>query len=141
MNPWLWAVGSLAVAYAELHCPGCYLIWIAAGGTVTALASFMFDVSLTTQIVIFLLSCSVTCICGNLVYRRFVPSNVTQHALNQKNLDMVGARGIVAVSIQNGRGKVKLGDTVWLAEGPNLQEGTPVMVIGMRGTVVTVSPL
>jgi inner membrane protein len=70
-----------------------------------------------------------------------VPSNVTQHALNQKNLDMVGARGIVAVSIQNGRGKVKLGDTVWLAEGPNLQEGTPVMVIGMRGTVVTVSPL
>jgi membrane protein implicated in regulation of membrane protease activity len=53
---------------------------------------------------------------------------------------MIGAKGVVTEAIRDGVGKVRLGDTVWLAEGPDLDDGTPVAVTGMRGTVVIVSP-
>jgi membrane protein implicated in regulation of membrane protease activity len=33
---------------------------------------------------------------------------------------------------------VRLGDSVWLAEGPNLSEGTSVIVKSVRGTRVIV---
>ena len=54
---------------------------------------------------------------------------------------MVGKKGVVTQALENGHGKVKLGDSVWLAEGPNLEIGTPVIVTAMRGTVVLVSKL
>jgi membrane protein implicated in regulation of membrane protease activity len=50
----------------------------------------------------------------------------------------VGAHGVVCSNIQNGEGKVRLGDTVWLAEGPNLPEGTSVVVKSVRGARVVV---
>jgi membrane protein implicated in regulation of membrane protease activity len=59
--------------------------------------------------------------------------------LNQRNLEMVGAKGVVTQALENGQGKVKLGDSVWLAEGPNLKTGTPVIVKEVRGTVVLVA--
>ena len=62
-------------------------------------------------------------------------------ALNQRGLEMVGARGKVIEVLANGHGKVELGDSVWLAEGPDLVLGSPVVVTSVRGTVVIVAPL
>jgi inner membrane protein len=147
MNPWVWAIGALVTAIAELHCPGCYLIWIAAGGAITAVASFAFDLTLSSQISIFAASCIGTCVCGYFLYRRFAISGLERafqkntSPLNQRDLALIGARGVIAEAIESGRGKVKLGDSVWLAEGPDLKGGTPVVVTDVRGTIVTVSPL
>lgn len=52
---------------------------------------------------------------------------------------MIGQRGTVAADFVHGRGKVRLGDSVWLAEGPDLPQGAPVVVISVRGTSVVVS--
>ena len=52
---------------------------------------------------------------------------------------MIGARGTVCQAFVNGRGKVRIGDTVWLADGPDLAEGTPVVVAGVRGTRLEVT--
>jgi membrane protein implicated in regulation of membrane protease activity len=139
MNPWILAIGSVVVAVAELQCPGYYLIWIAAGGAITALASFAFDLSLSAQISIFIVSCSLSCIWGYFVYQRMIRSSEGNPPLNQRNLEMVGAKGVVTQALENGQGKVKLGDSVWLAEGPNLKTGTPVIVKEVRGTVVLVA--
>lgn len=140
MNPWIWAIGALVIAVAEIVTPGFYLIWIAAGGAITALASFAFDLPLTTQLFIFAVSCSVTCVCGYFVYQKWITPIAGVPPLNQRDLEMVGATGTVFEAMINGRGKVELGDSVWLASGPDLPVGTPVVVTGMRGTMVIVSP-
>lgn len=138
MNPWFWAIGAVVVAVAEIVTPGFYLIWIAAGGAITALASFAFNLPLTTQLLIFAVASGVTCLCGYFVYRKLTAPGTTQ--LNQRDVEMVGATGTVFEAVINGRGKVELGDSVWLASGPDLPVGTPVIVTGMRGTMVIVSP-
>src|SRR5215472_10667373 len=135
MSPWIFAIGSILVAIAELHSPGYYLIWIAIGGAITALASFALALSLSAQLGIFAVACSVSCVCGYFVYQRLIKSNGRPAPLNQRNLEMVGTKGVVTQALENGHGKVKLGDSVWLAEGPNMKTGTPVVVTEVRGTV------
>jgi membrane protein implicated in regulation of membrane protease activity len=140
MNPWFWAIGSVVVAVLELPTPGFYLIWIAAGGAITALAAFAFDLSLSAQVGIFAASCAVTCVCGYFVYQKLIKPDGTRAPLNERGLDMIGARGTIIEALTNGSGNVELGDSVWLAEGPDLEIGAPVIVTGVRGTVVIVAP-
>jgi membrane protein implicated in regulation of membrane protease activity len=74
------------------------------------------------------------------VYRRrdFLGSKGTP--LNQRAVSMVGARGMVCEPIRNGQGKVRLGDTVWAAEGPDLPAGTPIVVHSVAGVRMIVGP-
>ncbi len=39
-------------------------------------------------------------------------------------------------AIETGRGRVRLGDTVWTVEGPELPKGTRVRVVGCDGAVL-----
>lgn len=140
MNPWTWAIGALAIAVLEIFIPGNYLIWIAAGAAITALASFAFDLPLTTQSVIFIVASSAACIAGYFVYQKLITPRAGNAPLNQRELEMVGTHGTIFEAIVNGQGKVSLGDSVWLAEGPDMPIGAAVVVTALRGTMVIVAP-
>ncbi|MGE0698313.1 MAG: NfeD family protein [Hyphomicrobiaceae bacterium] len=60
--------------------------------------------------------------------------------LNRRGEELVGRRATVAEAIEGGRGKVRIGDTVWQAEGPDLALGALVRVCGTKGTALVVSP-
>ncbi|HVA15839.1 MAG TPA: NfeD family protein [Stellaceae bacterium] len=137
MSPWIWAIAALLVALSELHAPGSYLIWIGIGAGLTAVVAFVVDLTLGMQIGVFIVAAGLSCVFGHFVYQRMIRSPIVP-LMNQRALAMVGAKGIVAKSFEHGRGKVTLGDTVWLAEGPNLTEGTPIIVARMRDTTVVV---
>jgi membrane protein implicated in regulation of membrane protease activity len=59
--------------------------------------------------------------------------------LNIRGSQYVGRTVTVEVAISNGRGKVRVGDTMWTAEGPDTPVGTRVKVTGVNGTVLVVS--
>jgi membrane protein implicated in regulation of membrane protease activity len=139
MSPWVWAVGALLAALVELHAPGYYVIWIAAGAGLTAIIGFLFDPALETQLAVFSAASLCCCVIGYFVYRRITRPHAAS-LVNERNAQMIGARGIVAEDFANGQGKVRLGDTVWLAEGPDLPKGAPVVVKAMRGTKAVVAP-
>ena len=139
---WVWAIGALFLALIELHAPGMYLIWIAAGAAVTALATLLLDLPPEGQLIVFAAAAPLTCMLGFFVYRRAMLQHHAARTLNERDRTLVGARGIVAEPIRDGRGKIRLGDTVWLAEGPDLPQGAPVVVTALRDTtaIVTAPP-
>jgi membrane protein implicated in regulation of membrane protease activity len=140
MHPWIWAIGALVVAVLEIFVPGAYLIWIAAGAAITTLACFAFDLPLTAQLIIFIAASSAACLAGYFVYQKLITPRAGNAPLNQRELEMVGAHGIVFEAVINGQGKVTLGDSVWIAEGPDMPVGAAVVVTGLRGTIAVVSP-
>jgi len=140
MSPWVWATGALVGALAELMVPGFYLIWIAAGAAITALAIFIFGLAMPAQIVTFVAASLLTCGAGYVVYRKLVLEPTGAPPLNERGAALVGASGVVNEALKDGRGKVDLGDSVWLAEGPDLAAGTAVTVTAVRGTVLVVAP-
>ena len=134
---WGWAILAATLAYGELHSPGIYLIWIAFGAALTAAAVAIWPpLSTSFQLVVFALACLLSCFSGYFVYCRLNLSS--EIPLNRRNRLMIGCHGTVAVPLVNGQGKVRLGDSVWLAEGPDLPEGTPIVVKGVRGSWVVI---
>ena len=58
--------------------------------------------------------------------------------LNQRGAEYAGRVVIVEEAIRGGRGKVRVGDTLWIAEGPEQPAGTRVRIKGVNGTVLVV---
>ncbi|MEO0465176.1 MAG: NfeD family protein [Pseudomonadota bacterium] len=61
--------------------------------------------------------------------------------LNRRMARMIGARGVVVSAFQSGAGRVRIGDSEWMAEsvgGVDLPDGTQIVVDGSKSTVVLV---
>jgi inner membrane protein len=138
---WGWAIVAGVFGIAELHFPGSYLIWIALGAAITAAADAALGISLEGQIGTFAAASAVSCAVGYFVYQRFARRHSREGPLNERSRAMLGSRGVVCEAFTSGHGKVRLGDGVWLASGPELAEGTPVVVTAVRGTRLVVEPL
>ena len=138
---WPWVILAGILALAEMHVPGSYLVWIALGAALTGAVDAAFGISVEGQLGTFAAASALSCIAGYFVYRRFDRRRRGETPLNDRSLAMVGARGTVCDAFSNGRGKVRLGDGVWLADGPDLAEGTPVVVSAVRGTRLFVQAL
>lgn len=138
---WLWAILAAVLGLAEMHAPGSYLIWIALGAAVTAAVDAAYGLSITAQLITMIAASSLSCFVGYFVYRQIGRRQPDAAPLNERNAMLVGAHGVVCSDIIHGQGKVRLGDTVWLAEGPDLPSGTAVIVRSARGARVSVAAL
>jgi membrane protein implicated in regulation of membrane protease activity len=61
--------------------------------------------------------------------------------LNDRTARLIGERVSVVTAIENGEGRVKVGDGIWAARGPDAPAGTPMRVIGAEGACLRVEPL
>jgi membrane protein implicated in regulation of membrane protease activity len=138
---WSWAILAALLGLAEMHAPGGYLIWIALGAALTAGVDAVYHLSITAQVVIMMLASCVSCVAGYFVYRHADRRQPDTATLNQRDALLVGERGVVCSDIVHGEGKVRLGDTVWLAEGPNLPTGTAIIVKSVHRARVRVRPV
>ncbi len=60
--------------------------------------------------------------------------------LNRGGSSLVGRSVVVDKAIANGRGTVRAGDTVWIAEGRDAAPGEILRVEAVHGTVLVVGP-
>ena len=74
----------------------------------------------------------------DLLLARFAQTTSDHPDLNRRAAQLLGRLLIVAEAIEGGRGKVRVGDTLWPAEGPDTPEGGRVSVIGSNGTALLV---
>ena len=51
-------------------------------------------------------------------------------------MSLVGRNANVQQAVENGRGKLEVGDTTWLAEGEDCEVGTEVKIVGSEGSVL-----
>jgi membrane protein implicated in regulation of membrane protease activity len=61
-----------------------------------------------------------------------------QPDLNQRGAQLTGRTAIVSEAIADGRGKVKVGDTVWPAAGPDMPAGGAVRIVSASTAVLLV---
>ncbi|MBS0590473.1 MAG: NfeD family protein [Proteobacteria bacterium] len=134
-----WWILALVLIGAELLAPGYFLIWIgfaaAALGVVTLFAP---DLPLLAQAILFAALALLSCFVYWRFVRKIVGESSDQPLLNRRAAQFIGRRYTLETAIVGGRGKVRIGDSPWLAEGPDLPAGSEVEVVGVDGTTVTV---
>src|SRR3546814_9344160 len=79
---------------------------------------------------------SVVIVAGWGFYRSRHPTQSDDSTLNRRGEQYVGRVFFLAEAITNGRGTVKVGDSLWRADGPDLPAGARVRVTGLAGTAI-----
>jgi inner membrane protein len=137
MVAWHWIVLGVGLAIAETMLPGTILLWL---GISAALVGFIMlawpDMTWTTQVLLFGVIAVIAVAIGLSLRKRL--NKPQPREVNLGTQRFVGQRGALATAIANGRGEIRLGDTVWPVAGPDLPAGTSVVVTGSDGVTLTV---
>lgn len=134
-----WLALGLVLAVAEMAIPGVFLIWMAGAALVTGFVAWVVPVSVPLQIVLFAALSILAVFSG----RRYVAKHPVVSAdpkMNDRGARAVGETVVVTQAIEGGQGRVKLGDSEWLAKGADAPVGTRLRVAGHDGVVLLVEP-
>ncbi len=137
---WLWLLAAALLGIAEIIVPGVFLIWLAAAAAATGFLTLALGIPLAFQFALFGLLSIAAVYFG----RRWYTSNPVESAdplLNDRAARLRGEILVVVNAIEDGRGKVRVGDTVWNCKGADAPAGARVRVTGAEGTCLRVEPV
>jgi membrane protein implicated in regulation of membrane protease activity len=135
----LWLAAALALAIAELIAPGFFMIFLAAGAAITGFAVLVIPgMPLLLQAVLFALFTAAAVGLGRRWYKQ---SETTEDPLlNARAARLIGTTAEVCEPIVAGKGRVRVGDGAWIAQGPDAAAGAIVRISGASGSVLLVEP-
>jgi membrane protein implicated in regulation of membrane protease activity len=137
---WVWLTLGLVLAGLEMLVPGIYLIWLALAAIATGVLTGLFDLSLPMQVIDFVFLALIAAFSARrLLQDRPIVSS--DPLLNRKGARLVGETALVVQAIEHGSGRVRLGDSEWIARGPDAALGERVRITGNDGAVLLVEPL
>lgn len=132
LGPWNWMVLGFVLLALEIVLPGFFLLWIGIAALITgALSLALWEVGFWTwhaQVLVFLVLSLIAAYVGKRLQLRGGDSD--QPLLNRRGAQLVGRTATLSEPIANGRGRVRIGDTMWRVSGPDLPAGTQVRVTG-----------
>ena len=138
LGAWNWFIIAVAMLLLETLVPGVHFMWFGLAALIVGAIVLVYPVPIAVQLIGF----AVIALAAILVIRRlWGPETIATDVpdLNVRANQYVGRLVMVEEALSGGRGKVRVGDTVWTAEGPDAASGTQVKVTGVNGTVLVVA--
>ncbi|NKB44160.1 MAG: NfeD family protein [Alphaproteobacteria bacterium] len=138
VDHWNWWILALVMFVIELAMPGVIFLWLAMAATLTgALVWLIPDLGWQLSFVIFAVLSVIAIVVGRKVWR---PGHVESEdpTLNRRAEQYVGQTFTLETALENGRGRLNVGDGSWLARGPDLPAGAKVKVTAVDGSVLEV---
>ncbi len=137
LGAWTWIIGGLALIGMEVLAPGAFLLWLGIAALATGLVAFTVAMSLEASALVFAAFAVLAVLIGRRMMRQ-EPRNTGESALNDRGAQLVGRTFVLDAPITEGRGRVRVDDTMWRIEGPDLPAGAEIRVTGVEGTLLSV---
>jgi membrane protein implicated in regulation of membrane protease activity len=135
---WHWFILAAIFAGIEMLTPGFFFIWLGGAALIVGLITLVLSgMGWEMQLVLFA-ALSGLSVLGWYKFGRKITVPTDDANLNRRGAALVGRTGALVEPIVNGRGRVKIDDSVWSAEGDDAPDGAKVVVTGVRGAVLTV---
>ena len=137
---WVWLTLGLVLAGLEMLVPGVYLIWLALAAIITGVLTYTLDLSVPMQVIDFVFLSLIIAFSA----KRFLrdrPIESSDPLMNRRGARLVGETAVVVQAIEHGSGRIRLGDSEWIARGPNVAAGERVRISGSEGAILLVEPL
>jgi len=137
LGPWNWFILAVVLLTLETVIPGVHFLWFGIAAVIIGFLGVTTGIVWQWQVLAFALL-SVATVFWVRKYARPDVAISDQPDLNVRGQQYIGRSLVVEQAIQNGRGKVRLGDSLWAVEGPDAPAGSRVTVTGAKGTVLVV---
>lgn len=139
-GPSLWFAAMVVLFLLETVVPGVHFLWFGVAAAIIGVLALAVPMGWQAQLIAFSLVSIVTVF---LVRRSGYGANARsdEPVLNVRGAQYIGRKVMVEDAIRNGRGRVRVGDTIWGAEGEDAPAGSEVEVTGVNGTVLVVAKI
>ena len=135
---WHWLTLAVACMIIEIMLPGAAFLWLGVAAACVGAGTWALpSLSWEMQVLGFAIL-SIAAVVLWFFFLRCTPKATDQPNLNERGEQYVGNIYTLSQPIVNGRGRMRIGDTSWSVEGPDLPEGTNVRVTQVKGTVLVV---
>jgi len=138
LDHWNWWILALLLFVVELAMPGVIFLWLAIAAALTGfLVLIIPTVGWEVSFIVFAVLSVISIYIGRKVW---TPGNTPSEdpTLNKRADQYIGRTFTLDTAMENGRGRLHVGDSSWLAEGPDLPAGAHVKVIAVKGSVLKV---
>lgn len=134
-----WLALGLFLCIAELIVPGVFLIWLGIAALATGLTAWLVDVPLAWLFVEFAILSVASVYVGRSLFGGDEPAS-HDPLLNDRTARLIGEPAVVEEAIIGGRGRVRVGDSVWIAFGSDAPVGTRLRITGAEQGMLKVEP-
>ncbi len=135
---WHWWILAIVMVILEVMAPGVIFLWLGLGAAATgALLLAAPGVEWQMQLVVF----GCLSVVSGLAGRRWIkrnPVETDQPFLNQRGSQYIGHTYTLDRPIENGSGKLRVGDSDWKINGADCPAGGRIKVIGVEGASLVV---
>lgn len=137
LGPWNWLIAAALLFMLETVVPGVHFLWFGIAAVIVGALAIATGFGFPWQLVAFALISVATVFW---VRRYATPDSAKSDLpdLNVRGAQYIGRTVVVEEPIVNGRGKVRVGDTLWGAQGEDAPRGAKVNVTGVNGTMLVV---
>jgi membrane protein implicated in regulation of membrane protease activity len=135
-----WAITGIILMICEFAVPGLILFFFGLGALITALLSWLFPLSLTVQVAVFVAASLVSLFGLRRLLKPVFTGRSTATSGDALVETLAGEEGTVSAAIGPGSpGKVRLHGTDWKAEADEVLEvGRSVTVVSQRSLTLVV---
>ncbi len=138
---WHWWIAGVALVALEMVVPGTFFLWLGVSAGLTGVLLLVLpELAWQYQIIVFSVLSVGSIYIGRKVWRPTY-GDTDEPDLNRRGARYVGQVVKLAEPISNGRGKARVGDTLWLVAGDDQPVGAEVRITGVEGTVLRVEPV
>ena len=131
---WVWWIIAGLLLIVELLLAGIFFVWLGIAAAIMGLIDiFAPPLDWQVEIAIFAVLSAVLVMAGRPWLKRRQAMDSDRPNLNQRIYDTVGKSYVLDEAIINGRGKVKIDDTLWEVTGPDMPQGAWVRIVGVEG--------
>ncbi len=137
----VWLAIAILLGGAELAVPGVFLVFLAIAAAMTGLSVLALPaLPLLLQLVGFVLWSAVSIVIGRRWYHDY-PVATADPLLNDRGARLIGEIVTVVDAIEQGEGRVRVGDGGWPAIGADAAPGARLRITAVRQGKLVVEPL
>ena len=137
LGPWNWLILSVVLFVLETIVPGVHFVWFGVAATIVGVLALSIDISWQIQLILF----GSIALVSVMFFRHYAKPSAApsdQPHLNVRGNYYVGRVVTIEQAIESGRGRARVGDTLWSVEGPDMASGSQAKVVGTKGTILLV---
>lgn len=131
MSYWQWWVLAGVLLIVEVLAPGTFFLWLAVSAAAVGLLVWLVPTTSIEAAWSLFAVLGVISVVMVLKFRK-PPKEDAATRLNKRGQEYVGRVFELTEPIHNGKGKLKIGDTLWSVSGPDLPTGTQVKVAAVE---------
>lgn len=135
---WHWMILAAVLAGFEILTPGFFFLWLGGAALITGVVALIAPtLDWEIQVLVFAILSGASVLAWYKL-RHKLTTRSDDSTLNRRGEQMLARTATLTEPIVNGRGHLRIDDTVWRCEGPDLPAGTRVKVTSVRGPMLLI---